>query len=157
MTRDRLLHHVLVAEDDDDDFFLVREAFEEADVSTGGIARVADGKELLDYLRRQGRWSPPAEAPRPDLVLLDLRMPRMGGREALREIRADPELRPLPVIALTTSRSPDDVVGAYREGVNSFVRKPSSFTGLVDAVRALERYWFQVVELPGTVAPEARS
>jgi CheY-like chemotaxis protein len=138
---------ILMAEDDPDDRLLAAEALRET--RAGDELRfVEDGEQLLDYLRRRGRWADPAQSPRPSLVLLDLNMPRMDGREALAAIKADPELRRIPVVVLTTSRSHDDVFRSYDQGANSFISKPVSFAGLVDAMRVLSTYWIDIVEPP---------
>lgn len=142
---------ILLAEDDEDDFLLTRSALEEAHV-LNDLRRVADGEELLAYLRHQPPFEGDGLSPRPSLILLDLNMPRKDGREALREIKGDPELRQIPIVVLTTSRSEEDVLRSYDLGVNSFVKKPVSFEGLVEALRVLGRYWFEIVEL----APEER-
>lgn len=112
------------------------------------LFRVRDGEELMDYLRRRGAYQAPEKAPPPALILLDLNMPRKDGREALREIKADPELRHYPVVVLTTSTAEQDIVRSYQYGVNSFITKPVTFPGLVEAVRVLGSYWFEIVELP---------
>ncbi len=138
---------ILVAEDDDDDFMLTKQAFAESRLAND-VHRVKDGEELMDYLYRRAAYAAPAAAPAPALILLDLNMPRMDGREALREIKQDAGLRQIPVVVLTTSRAEEDVVRSYQLGVNSFVKKPVSFQGLVEALRVLERYWFEIVELP---------
>jgi two-component system, response regulator len=138
---------VLVAEDDDDDFHLTREAFGEALVAQE-LIRVRDGEELLDYLLRRGSYERRAEPLGRLLILLDLNMPRMDGREALRELKAHPELRRIPVIALTTSKAEEDIVGTYDLGVNSFIRKPVRHDQFVDAVRTLKRYWLDLAEIP---------
>ena len=138
---------ILLAEDDDDDYLLTTQALQENRL-INGIHRVHDGVELLEYLYRQGAYSDPAHAPSPSLILLDLNMPRKDGREALREIKANPLLRRVPVVVLTTSTAQEDIVRSYDLGVNSFVSKPVSFQGLVEAVKVLGRYWFEVVELP---------
>src|SRR6185295_3673185 len=142
---------ILMADDDADDRLLVKDALAECQIA-GRLHFVEDGEELMDYLLRQGKYSPPDAAPRPGLVLLDLNMPRKDGREALREIRAHPELRRLPVVAFTTSKSDTDVSVIYDLGANSFVSKPVAFAALVSVLRELTRYWFGIVELP-----EARS
>lgn len=138
---------ILMADDDPDDRLLAADALRESRVADD-LRFVEDGEQLLDYLRRRGRWAPPAEAPRPGLVLLDLNMPRMDGREALAEIKADPALRRIPVVVLTTSRAEADVLRSYDLGANSFITKPVTFTGLVEAMRVLGRYWVEIVELP---------
>lgn len=138
---------ILLAEDDDDDYLLTTQALQEHRL-INTVHRVHDGVELLEYLHRQGDYAKPDSAPQPSLILLDLNMPRKDGREALREIKADPKLRRLPVVVLTTSRAQEDIVRSYDLGVNSFISKPVGFHGLVDAVKVLGRYWFEVVELP---------
>ncbi|MBD3221011.1 response regulator [bacterium] len=138
---------ILYAEDDPEDRLLVRDALAESRLANR-LDTVTDGVELLAYLRREGKY-----ADRPDelpgLILLDLNMPRMDGREALREIRADEALRRIPVVVLTTSKAEEDVLRSYDLGVNSFVVKPVTFDALVETVRALGRFWFEIVELPG--------
>lgn len=137
----------LMAEDDRDDRLLVKDAFLESRV-VNNLYFVEDGVELLEYLRRQGKYTNPHNAPTPGLILLDLNMPRKDGREALAEIKADPLLRHLPVVVLTTSRTKEDVLCTYDLGVSGFITKPSTFEGLVEVVKALGRYWFEIVELP---------
>ncbi len=137
---------IVLADDDPDDRALVREALEEAGLPVD-LRTVGDGPELLQYLRREGRYVK-EEAPRPDLVLLDLNMPRMTGHEVLDAMRGDARLRAIPVIVLTTSSREDDVVRSYEAGGNSYITKPASFPGLVDVMRALDRYWFKVAEIP---------
>ena len=138
---------ILLAEDDDDDYLLTTQAFTENRLANQ-LHRVHDGVELLEYLHKVGVYAEPASAPAPSLILLDLNMPRMDGREALREIKSDDRLRRLPIVVLTTSHAQEDIVRSYDLGVNSFISKPVSFHGLVDAVKVLGRYWFEVVELP---------
>ena len=138
---------LLLAEDDPDDQLLIREALSESRIANQ-LDVVCDGEELLDYLRRSGRFQELDGRPLPGLILLDLNMPRMDGREALREIKQDPELRRIPVVVLTTSQAEEDVLRSYDLGVNSFVTKPLRFEDLVEVVRALGRYWLEIVELP---------
>jgi CheY-like chemotaxis protein len=138
---------ILMADDDADDRQLTREALEDARL-INDIRFVENGEELLEYLRRQGRYSPPAEAPRPGLILLDLNMPRKDGRTVLKEIKQDPDLRRIPVVVLTTSKSDEDVYRSYDLGVNSYIVKPVTFDALVDVLQTLEKYWFEIVELP---------
>jgi CheY-like chemotaxis protein len=137
---------VLVAEDDPDDCLLVREAWLENRL-VAKLQFVSDGEELTDYLRQSGRYARPATAPRPDLILLDLNMPRKDGREALKEIKSDPALRRIPVVVLTTSQSEEDISRSYDLGVNSFIVKPAAFDKIVELVRELNSYWFETVEL----------
>jgi CheY-like chemotaxis protein len=138
---------ILMADDDADDRLLASDALAEARLNNE-LRFVEDGEELMDYLNRRGRWSAPGAAPRPGLILLDLNMPRKDGREALREIKAHPELRRIPVVVLTTSRAEEDVVRSYDLGASSFISKPVTFDGLVSAMKALGRYYIEIVELP---------
>lgn len=112
------------------------------------ITTLRDGQELMDYLQRQPPWDDPARSPRPHLILMDLRMARRDGRAALRELRASPELRHLVVVVMSNSREGGDVLDAYRLGANAYIAKPADFSGLVEAVRALETFWFDLAELP---------
>jgi len=138
---------VLMADDDPDDRFLAREALDEARVNTD-LHFVNDGKALLDYLHRRGEYERDEAAPRPCLILLDLNMPKMDGREALRQIKADPALRRIPIVILTTSSLEDDVRRCYDLGANAYVTKPMSFDGLVEVMRTLDAFWFNIVKLP---------
>lgn len=138
---------ILLADDDEDDRLMTRDALREARLHND-LRTVVDGVELLEYLRHEGAYSDPASAPPPGLVLLDLNMPRMDGREALREIKDDPKLRTLPVVVLTTSKAEEDIVGTYELGVNSFISKPVTFLGLVEVMKAFSRYWLEIVDLP---------
>ncbi len=136
-----------MAEDDSDDRLLVKDAMAECRWE-GDLRFVENGEELLDYLMRRGKYSQPANAPRPGLILLDLNMPRKDGREALREIKADAELRRIPVVVFTTSKAGTDIGGMYELGANSFISKPIQFDALVNVMRILGQYWFSTVELP---------
>ena len=127
---------VLMADDDEDDCLLARSAFEEANMP-GKLLLVADGKELMEYLHREGSFSDPEQAPRPDLILLDLNMPRKDGREALKEIKADRELRHIPIVILTTSSERRDVELCQRAGAASFITKPNDFHEWVEIVKSL--------------------
>ncbi|MDB6108255.1 MAG: response regulator [Pedosphaera sp.] len=140
-------HIILIADDDSDDRLLAQEALEEAGLS-GDLRFVEDGAELMDYLRHRNRFSAPASSPRPSLILLDLNMPRKDGREALKEIRADLELRKIPVVILTTSHADTDIARTYELGANSFITKPTAFDALVKVMKAIGDYWFEVVVLP---------
>lgn len=135
---------ILLADDDPDDRLLVREAFEESHL-LNVLETVEDGEELMEYLHQRGAY---AGKPMPNLILLDLNMPRKNGMEALEEIKADHHLRRIPVVILTTSKAEEDIIRTYDLGVNSFVVKPVTFESLVELVRDLGRYWFQIVELP---------
>ena len=136
---------ILLAEDDPDDRMLVQDAVSEGRL-VNELRCVEDGEDLMDYLHQRGRH---ADAPRPGLILLDLNMPKKDGREALREIKADPSLRQIPVVVLTTSKAEEDVFRSYDLGANSFVTKPVTFQSLVELMKTLNRYWLEIVELPG--------
>jgi CheY-like chemotaxis protein len=137
---------ILMADDDVDDRDLAREALAESRV-LNDLHSVNDGAELLDYVRHEGGYTA-ENAPRPDLILLDLNMPKIDGREALEALKNDPKLRSIPVVILTTSRAEEDVVRSYDLGANSFISKPVTFAGLVEVMRELGRYWVVIVELP---------
>lgn len=139
---------ILMAEDDPDDRLLVREAFEESRL-LNELRFVEDGEELLDYLRLQKGYADPESAPKPGLILLDLNMPRKDGREALREIKADPELRRIPIVVMTTSRAEEDIFRSYDMGASSYISKPVTFERLVELMKSLGNYWIEFVELPG--------
>jgi CheY-like chemotaxis protein len=145
---------ILMAEDDADDRLLVQDALAECQLDHT-IRFVADGEELLDYLLRRGKYLTPEAAPRPTFILLDLNMPRKDGRQALREIRAHPDLRRLPVVVFTTSKADTDVETCYDLGANSFVVKPVAFDALVQIVGQLAQYWFGIVEYPSPRHPFA--
>jgi len=138
---------ILMADDDEDDQLMARDAFETNRLHNV-LYFVKDGIELMDYLRRQGNFSDPSTSPRPGLILLDLNMPLMDGREALKEIKSDPELRSIPVVVLTTSSAEEDIIKTYEYGVNSFITKPVTFQGLVEVIKQTGIYWFEIVELP---------
>ena len=140
---------ILIADDDIEDQMLLADAFGESQL-INDLRFVDDGEQLLEYLRQQGRYADPATAPRPGVILLDLNMPRKDGREALQEIKADPTLRQIPIIVLTTSRAEEDIFRSYDLGVNSFITKPVSFGAMVELLKALRQYWFEIVELPPT-------
>ena len=123
------------------------EALEESKLANN-LYCVEDGEELLDYLYHRGKYEERKSSPRPGIILLDLNMPRKDGREALKEIKNDPSLRQIPVIVLTTSQAEEDIYRTYDLGVNSFITKPVTFQGLVSVMRAMEKYWFEIVELP---------
>lgn len=138
---------ILLVDDDEDDRMLARDALAESRLAND-LYMVEDGEELMDYLHRRGRYGDPANSPRPGLILLDLNMPRKGGREALQEIKDDPALRQIPVVVLTTSQAEEDIYRTYDLGANSFITKPVMFESLVKVMRDLGKYWFEIVELP---------
>ena len=138
---------ILLADDDADDRMLARDALKESRLAND-LRYVENGEELMDYLHRRGAYEKPETSPTPGLILLDLNMPRKDGREALREIKSDPDLRHIPVVVLTTSKAEEDIYRTYNLGVNSFITKPVTFEGLVNVMRTLGTYWFEIVELP---------
>ena len=138
---------ILFADDDKDDQIMVKEAFEDNRLAND-LRFVNDGNELLEYLNRKGKYNDPKSSPKPDLILLDLNMPKMDGREALNEIKKDDTFRRIPIVVLTTSKAEEDVIRTYDLGVNSYITKPVTFEGMVNIVRLLEEYWFQIVKLP---------
>ena len=143
---------ILVCDDDEDDRMLTQQALEDAHISNS-IRFVEDGEQLLDYLYQRGAYAgETGKAPRPGLILLDLNMPKIDGREALKTIKGDPALKDIPVVVLSTSRLDEDIARSYQLGVNSFITKPVTFSGLVEAMNVLGRYWLEIVELPPVAA-----
>jgi CheY-like chemotaxis protein len=138
---------ILIADDDPDDRELTRDALQECRLAND-VHFVEDGEELMDYLNRRGQHKDRVNEPLPGLILLDLNMPRKDGREALKEIKAQPELRRIPIVVLTTSKADEDILRTYDLGVNSYVTKPVTFDSLVDTIKVIGRYWFEIVELP---------
>ena len=138
---------ILMADDDADDRRLTRDALEDSRLAND-LRFVENGEELLDYLRHQDKYTDPETAPRPGLILLDLNMPRKDGRTALKEMKSDPDLRQIPITVLTTSKADEDIFRSYDLGVNSYIVKPVTFEALVDILQTLEKYWFEIVELP---------
>lgn len=150
--RNKIPITILICDDDEDDRMLTQQALEDAHVSNS-VRFVEDGEQLLDYLYQRGAYAgETGEAPRPGLILLDLNMPMMDGREALRVIKGDPTLKDIPIVVLSTSGFDQDIIRSYQLGVNSFITKPVTFSGLVEAMNVLGRYWLEIVELPPVVA-----
>jgi two-component system response regulator len=139
---------ILMAEDDPDDRLMTREAFEESRL-VNDLRFVENGVELMDYLHRRGKYADPATSPRPGLILLDLNMPKKDGREALREIKADPRLKNIRVVVLTTSKAEEDIFRTYNLSAASYITKPVTFAALTEVIRTLGKYWLEIVELPG--------
>jgi CheY-like chemotaxis protein len=138
---------ILIADDDPEDRMLVKEALEESRL-TNKIEFVENGEELVDYLQNKGKYADKEKCPTPGLILLDLNMPKKDGREALKEIKADPHLRVIPIVVLTTSKAEEDILKTYDLGVSSFITKPVTFSALVEVMKTVSKYWFEVVELP---------
>ena len=140
---------ILMADDDEDDRLLTQDALAESRV-LNELHFVEDGVELLEYLERKGKFVDKSISPRPGLILLDLNMPRMDGREALEAIKANPNLKGIPVVILTTSKQEEDMVKGYHLGAASYITKPVTFDGLVELMKTLGKYWVEFVELPST-------
>ncbi|MDQ3754714.1 MAG: response regulator [Acidobacteriota bacterium] len=138
---------ILLADDDEDDRLLTRDALAESHL-LNPLDMVEDGEELMDYLHRRGLYAKLSDKPQPGLILLDLNMPRKDGREALKEIKSDPQLRRIPVVVLTTSRSDEDIIRSYDLGVNSFITKPVTFESMVELLQQLGKYWFEIISQP---------
>lgn len=138
---------ILMADDDADDRMLTRDALEESRV-LNELRFVEDGEELMEYLTRKGKYADAADSPRPGLILLDLNMPKKDGREALKEIKSDPNLRRIPVVVMTTSKAEEDIFRSYDFGASSFITKPVTFDRLVELMRTMGEYWVEFVELP---------
>lgn len=147
MSENTRLPIILMADDDSDDQLLIKDAAAEC-AWAGELRFVENGEDLLDYLFRRGKYSAAAPTPRPGLILLDLNMPKKDGREALKVIKSDSELRRIPVVVLTTSKADTDIAKIYDLGANSFISKPVQFEALVNMMKQLSQYWFQTVELP---------
>lgn len=142
---------LLIAEDDPDDRLLMSEVLNESPLRSH-FHFLEDGEQVMDYLHRRGPFAGPSLVSRPGLILLDLNMPRKDGREVLREIKAHPDLRRIPVIVLTTSQAEEDMLRSYDLGANSYITKPTSFERLEELMAAVQRYWLEFVKLPPTAA-----
>jgi CheY-like chemotaxis protein len=138
---------ILLAEDDADDRLLAKKALEENRVANP-LVTVNDGAELLDYLKGQGKYKDQPWRPAPCFILLDLNMPKIDGREALKIIKSDEKLKAIPVVVMTTSKAEEDIMKSYDTGANSYITKPVTFEGLVAVIRSLKSYWLEIVELP---------
>ena len=138
---------ILMADDDDDDYLLTQKALKESKL-INTLRRVKDGSELLEYLRKEGAYKHAKDWKEPGVILLDLNMPRKDGREALKEIKSDPQLHNIPVVVFTTSKAEEDIYRSYELGVNSFITKPVTFENLIQVMQTLGKYWFEIVELP---------
>ncbi|HXL72473.1 MAG TPA: response regulator [bacterium] len=147
MTEKRNIAPILMAEDDADDRMLAERALIENWVANPLIT-VNNGEELLEYLYQKGKYSDPSTSPKPCFILLDLNMPKLDGREALKIIKEDEKLKGIPVVIMTTSKAEEDIFASYNEGANSYITKPITFIGLVKVIKALKDYWLEIVELP---------
>lgn len=137
-----------MADDDPDDRLMAKEAFEE-NLLANELRFVENGEELFDYLYNRGKYEH-ANNPLPGLILLDLNMPKKDGREVLKELKETPQFRRVPVIILTTSKTEEDILKSYDLGVSSFITKPVTFDELVNVIKNIGKYWFEIVELPGS-------
>ena len=137
---------ILMADDDDDDFLLTQKALEESKL-LNQLIRVKDGEELMDYLLEKGEYAD-SDNPRPGVILLDLNMPKMDGREALKAIKSNQKLCGIPIVVFTTSQAEEDIFKSYQLGVNSFITKPVTFESLIAVMKTLGKYWFEIVALP---------
>ena len=147
MSRSKRPITILLVDDDEEDLQMAQEALRESRLGND-LRTTHDGEELMDYLLRRGRYADAADSPKPGLILLDLNMPKKDGREALAEIKANPDLRKIPVIVLTTSKAEEDIFRTYDLSAASYVTKPVTFEALVEVVRTLGKYWLEIVELP---------
>ncbi len=138
------LTEVLLVEDDPGDVLMIREAFAENKLRNR-LTVVSDGVEAMEFLRREG---PHAQAPRPDLILLDLNLPRRDGREVLSDVKGDPDLRSIPVVVLTTSSAEEDILRSYNLHANAFVTKPVDFDSFIDVIKQIDDFFVSVVKLP---------
>ena len=143
---------LLMAEDDIDYYKITKDAVEQLSIKVD-FRNVEDGEYLMDYLLRRGQYKDPASSPLPDIIFLDLNMPRKSGLEALKEIKSNYSLRQIPIIILTVSRDADNISLCYKLGANSFITKPLGYPELVKAIESLESYWFKTVQLPPNAFP----
>ena len=138
---------ILIVEDSEDDFLAMQRAFKKTNLKNP-LHRCTNGDQALDYLFRRGEFAPPCEAPLPGIVLLDLNLPGLDGREVLRSIKADQALRKIPVVVLTTSNAEKDIEQCYEDGANSYVQKPVEMQDFVQAIARLKDFWFEIAILP---------
>ena len=138
---------ILLVEDDEDDITITKKAFSKAKISNP-LYVVRDGEEALEFLMRTGRYTDPENAPKPGLILLDLNMPRLDGREVLDRIKKDPTLHRIPVVVITTSDEDADVLGCYDRGANTYITKPVDFNGFMHAVTTIGTYWLCIAKIP---------
>lgn len=141
---------ILIADDDAEDRILILDALKESRLKNT-VREVENGEDLMEYLLNKGPYSDKLKYPTPGIILLDLNMPKKDGREALKEIKADKNLRSIPIIILTTSKAEEDILKTYDLGVSSFITKPVTFSAMVEVMNTLRKYWFEIVEIPGTV------
>ena len=138
---------ILIADDDEEDRILIKKALKSTPIDDR-TKFVVNGEELIFYLEGEGKYSDRNDYPMPDIILLDLNMPRKDGREALKEIKNNDNLKHIPIIVLTTSKAEEDIVKTYNLGVNSFITKPVTYASLVKTMKTISEYWFETVKLP---------
>ncbi len=148
-----IVHHpILIVEDNDYDFDQTVRAFQRSRLANP-IFRCVNGDDALDFLYHRGEYTDPASAPRPSIVLLDLKLPGTDGHEVLQIVKADTDLKSIPVVMLTTSEDERDIQACYLAGANTYIRKPVTFDGYLEAVQRLEQYWFHIAVLPDIARP----
>ncbi len=140
---------VLLVDDNKADQVFIQRVFDHTDINND-LFFVNDGVEAMEYLRREGKYSDLKNSPKPDMILLDIKMPRMNGKEVLKELKTDPVLKTLPVIMLSTSDHDNDIIESYDFGANAYITKPVGFDKFIDAVKTLKRFWLQIAALPAT-------
>ena len=148
MTKIQSEQLILIAEDSDDDYEITVHALKKCGNLRNPIHRCEDGQELLDYLLHRGIYEDSPTRMLPGIILLDLNMPGIGGRTALREIKSNDELKDIPIIILTTSDDASDINDCYKEGANTFIQKPVDLEGFFKAIQSLKEYWFEIAILP---------
>ena len=144
---DRHSQIILIVEDNDDDFFATMRAFKKVGLANP-VQRCTNGDQALDYLFRHGEYSAADRAPRPGIILLDLNLPGTDGRQVLRTVKADPDMKKIPVIVLTTSSARQDIEACYADGANTYIQKPVNLDGFVHAMVQLKKYWLEIAILP---------
>ena len=153
MIKGRAMQPILMVDDDKDDCMMTEKALRKNRV-INPILFLSDGEELIDYLKRKGKYSDPNTSHRPCFILLDLNMPKMDGRKALLLVKSDPEFKNIPLVVLSTSSAEEDILRSYNLGANSFITKPVNFEGLVAMMESLKHYWLEIVELPPETGKE---
>ncbi len=139
---------LLIIDDSDDDYDATKRALNKNGNIRNPLFRCVDGQDALDFLQQRGRYATPGAAPRPGIILLDLNMPGMDGRQFLAEVKADESLKRIPVLVMTTSNSQDDIDYCYDVGANTYIQKPFDWIGFCEAVKRLKDYWLEIVVLP---------
>ena len=155
MMKNSGINPILMVDDDKDDRMMTEKALRKNRV-INPILFLGNGEEMLDYLKRKGQYADPTLSPRPCFILLDLNMPKMDGRKALLFLKADPDLKNIPVVVLSTSSAEEDIIRSYNLGANSFITKPVHFDGLVALMESLKNYWLEIVELPQADGNESK-